>query len=227
MIKRIIDSQILIALLNPKDVFHQKAKELVLGDSVEVVLLDSVKKEVRNTFLMKYNKACIKIYKIANKIRQKDFETKEELIKFAEKELENVISEDPGLRNFYLYVFSLIKDKLTDKDELINVPTILNDHAIEIESKMVTFSENVTVVDIGENKLILRKEIYKLIEDFNFELKDMEIFCDAVAYAIDTGEECEFYTGDKDFYETAIRALEKVKEGGYTLKLSIRFFKTD
>lgn len=58
---------------------------MVLGDSVEVVLLDSVKKEVRNTFLMKYNKACIKIYKIANKIRQKDFETEEELIKFAEK----------------------------------------------------------------------------------------------------------------------------------------------
>ena len=54
-----------------------------------------------------------------------------------------------------------------------------------------------------------------------FRLRDMEIFCEAVAYTIDTGEECEFCTGDEKFYKLALEALERLKQHGYNPKLKV------
>ncbi len=107
--KRIIDSQLLLALLNSKDIFHNKAKEIVEWES-GVIVLQSVRKEAKETFLRRYNSACRKIYNLVNDIRLRDFTTKEEVIEFARRRLDDIIANNRHLENFLRYVFDLIKD---------------------------------------------------------------------------------------------------------------------
>ncbi len=216
-----IDSQLLIGLLNPKDVFHDKAREIV--KSKNVFLLEAVKKEVRGSFLRKYNQACIKILKIVNKIRLSDLKTPEEILEFAEKELEKLIRSDEKLENFYRFVFDLIKDKITDKNKLIEIPTFLDDYGVELTTSISKLVK-VVIVNIDEQKLKTRNEIYRIIQDVDFkQFRDLEIFCEAVAHALE--EEAELLIGDKEFYEKALIALDKLKQHGYDPKLKIEYIK--
>ena len=218
--KKIIDSQLLIALFNPKDAFHEKAKEIIADN---VIFLESVRKEAKMTFLRKYNYACIKIYHLIDAIRLGNFKTEEEILKFAEMKLREIISSEPKLENFYRFVFDLIKDKLVDRDKLINIPSFLDDYATKIAAKMNRLGEKQIIIKIDEDKLKLREEIYRIIKNIKFRLRDMEIFCDAVAYTLDTGEECEFCTGDEKFYKRALEALERLRQYGCNPKLKITF----
>jgi len=164
--KTFIDSQLLIGLLNPKDDFHRKAQELI--ESKEIVLLEAVKKEARGTFLRKYNLACIQILKIVNKIRLSDLKTPEEILEFAEKELEKLIRSNEKLENFYRFVFDLIKDKITDKSRLIEIPTFLDDYGIEVASSILNLGR-VIIVNIDEQKLTpspLTNKKYKKAQNF-------------------------------------------------------------
>jgi len=195
--KTYIDTQILIACLNPEDAFHKRAKE-ILGSRKDVVLLESVRKEARETFLRKYNQVQIEILKIANRVRVSNLKTHEEIRKFVEKELKRLINRNPKLENFYKFVFSLVEDLIVDKSRLIEIPKKLSDFAIEIEMSLSRFGEKVILTNLDEEKLKIRNEIYEAIKDIKFEqLRDLEIFCDAVAHSLE--EEAEFMTGDRGF----------------------------
>ena len=209
MKKTFIDSQLLIGLLNPKDAFHEVSLKIV--QSKKVVLLETVRKEARGTFLRKYNQACIRILQIVNKMRLSNLESPEEILEFAEKELENLIEQDKSLENFYRFIFDRIRDLIMDKDKLIEIPRFLDDYAIEILASLSRIGNEEIVVDPDKEKLRIRNEIYKIVQDVDFkQLRDLEIFCEAAAHALE--EEAELLTGDGDFYEKAHIALEKLRQ---------------
>ena len=222
MKRTFIDSQLLIGLLNPKDAFHEVSLEIVR--SKKVVLLEAVRKEVRGTFLRKYNQTCIRILQIVNKVRLLKLENPEEILEFAEKELEKIIEQDKSLENFYRFIFDRIRDLIMDKDRLIEIPRYLDDYAIEILASLSHIGDEEIVVDLNEEKLRIRNEIYKIVQDVDFkQLRDLEIFCEAAVHTLE--EEAELLTGDGDFYEKAHIALEKLREYGYYPKFSVELIK--
>jgi len=214
-----IDSQLLIGLLNPKDSFHEISRELL--ESKDVVLLEAVRKEARGTFLRKYNQACIQTLQIVNRIRLSDLREPGEILEFAQKELEKLIGRNKKLENFYRFVFDLIKDLIVDRDRLIEIPRVLDDYAIEVSASLSQIGKKTIVVNIDEEKLKIRNEIYHIVQDVNFkQLRDLEIFCEAAAHALE--EEAELLTGDREFYEKACIALDMLRQHGYAPKLMIR-----
>jgi len=193
---------------------------LLDNEDKNIILLEAVRKEARDTFLRKYNQACIQFLWIVNKIRTSNLKTPEETLKFAQKELNRLISSQRSLENFYRFVFDLIKDKIVHKDRLIEIPSFLSDYGLNIASSMSNLGKRTIVVDLDDEKLEVRNRIYEIIQDIQFEqFRDLEIFCEAAAHSLE--EEAELLTGDKGFYNNALLALEKLRQEGYNPELKV------
>jgi|GEM_PF-2315686 predicted nucleic acid-binding protein len=218
-----VDTNVVVALLLETDPHHKDS--VGFFKEIKIDIPESTYREIRRTFMTKYNTALRVLLKAISKAKKENPSTEDEMIALVEKfTLEIGAKVDPYLMNFYEYLLKKAKEQnLLHSKNIINITRYFDDHLVELLSKIQGFGKP-NIIKLSEEDLELSKEIYQLVGDKFKDFNDAEIFCQVVSILIKRKEEGKLYTFDQNFAKAGSEAIKILNRKGYDVNLDVIYF---
>ncbi|ETA67372.1 hypothetical protein MettiDRAFT_0793 [Methanolobus tindarius DSM 2278] len=195
-----IDSNILIALINPKDRLHKRAISIMKnGRNDYIILCSTVLSESQNLFRNRINQIIVEIIQFLPNFQNKkmsQMEYQEQLIISFKK----IKSSNPGISNFLDLVYNEILKFLKDNDSHM-LPAFLSQLAINYSQSLYKklddmHSNDGKIILLNHNHLKAVKEA--TIGTYFKDPNDERIFFELMTNLLDIVP-INFYTGDSEF----------------------------
>ena len=194
-----IDSNILVALVNPKDRLNDKSSTLMeTRRDNQLILCTSVLKESQTIFRNKINQIIVEIIQFLPNFQDKkvnQMEYQEQLILAFKK----IKTSNPGTSNFLDLVYNEIIVFLENNDSL-KLPSFLSQLAIRYAQtlyiKIEKMHPNGNVIHLNHDNLEIIKKATS--ETYFKDPNDERIFYELMTNLPDI-KPVEFLTGDKEF----------------------------
>jgi hypothetical protein len=220
-----IDSNILIAIVNPHDRLHERSIILIKGSSDHLILCSTVLSESGNLFRNKINQIVVEIIRFLPDLQNKkisQMEYQEQLI----ISLRKIRSKNPGIANFLDLVYNEILVFLKDNDSY-GLPSFLSQLAVKYSQSLY---RKLDQINANESRIILLdqanlKPIKTATTGTYFkDPNDERIFYELMTNLPDIVP-INFYTGDSEFvkkinqsYHACLEYFE-LSEGSFSCHL--------
>jgi predicted nucleic-acid-binding protein len=221
----LVDTNVLIALILESDKWHDTTISFFNENKLTIDIPESANRELRRTFMTKYNEAMRVLIKAVGKARREEINSEIEFIKRVETlTFEIGMKHNPYLKNFYEYIltFSKSNNLLHPKNHIL-LTRKLDDHLVSLLSKLHNTGGEVVFLSLDDDDLLSSEEIYTYINHLFKDVGDSEIFCEVASLIHRQKEQAVLYTFDKEFVKSGNKALEVLRKNGYSLYIKITY----
>lgn len=225
-----LDTNLLYALLLENDAHHELAQKTIaklLENQTPIILPEAVYRDLRRSFHRKYLNAETYLIYFYRKALRLGLKKEKDIYSYVEKNfIDFAMQHDKKSLNMYQYLLNYIKEnKLFSKEKRALLVQTLDNHVVELISKLKPVEEQTIHLTLGDKELDLYKDIYDKISSIFKNETDAEIFCQ-IAASIANEEETEeiqykLYTVDKEFAKIGNKAVEILNKEGYSINLEI------